>query len=197
MLLQRSEGAWSPDTYSKDDDFTVEPLAASRMSVERHVRAAAARDIRTIVIRPGMIWGPDDHGHIAMIYESVARTGSACYVSPGLYVYANTHIDDVTSLFAAALRDGQSGCLYHAVSGETPTRWIADAVAADLGVTTRSLTPQQAVEVWGRFGALIVSSTSRIRATLSHSELGWTPKHHDMLTTIGQPRLRQLAGLDR
>jgi nucleoside-diphosphate-sugar epimerase len=191
--LQRTAGAWSEDCFAEDDPFTVEPLAAGRLAVEDAVRAAAGRRVRAMVLRPGLIWGSGDHGHVPMIYRSVARTGAACYVGDGLNTYSHVHIADVARLFARALADGTGGALYHAVAGETPTRWIAEAVARDVGCPTRSLTPGEAVTVWGEFGALVLAGSSRGRAPRSHAELGWLPEHTDMLTMIGEPRLRKLA----
>ncbi|MEV5504452.1 hypothetical protein AB0M50_54515 [Nonomuraea fuscirosea] len=39
VLIQRTGGAWSEDSFGEDDPFTVEPLAARRLGVERSVRA--------------------------------------------------------------------------------------------------------------------------------------------------------------
>jgi short subunit dehydrogenase-like uncharacterized protein len=55
------------------------------------------------------------------------------------------------------------------------------------------LTPDEAVTVWGEFGAFILAASSRCRAPRTRLELGWTPRHTDMLTMIGEPRLRELA----
>src|SRR5690606_3044488 len=104
--------------------------------------------LRAMVIRPGLIWGPGDHGHMSMIYRSVAVTGAAAYVGEGLNTYGHVHVGDVARLFALALDTGRAGALYHAVAGETPNRWIAEKVAADLGVEARSVTPEQAAGVW-------------------------------------------------
>ncbi|GAA0906410.1 NAD-dependent epimerase/dehydratase family protein [Pseudonocardia zijingensis] len=192
VLLQRTEGAWSEDSYAEDDPFPVEPLAERRFAVENAVRAAAP-GLRTIVLRPGLIWGPDDHGHVSMIYRSVATTGAACYVGEGLNTYSHVHVDDVCDLAERALATGTAGAVYHAAAGETPNRWIARSVAADLDRPTRSLDLAEAAEVWGEFGALIMSASSRTRAPRSRRELGWAPRHTDLLTTIGEPRLRALA----
>jgi nucleoside-diphosphate-sugar epimerase len=193
VLIQRTQGAWSEDSFAEDDPFTAEPLAARRLGSENRVRSAAARQVRTIVIRPGLIWGPGDHGHVSMIYRSVARTGAACYVGEGLNTYSHVHIDDVTRLFGLAVAKGTSGALYHAVAGETPNRWIAEAVAQDMGCPTRSLTMDEATDVWGEFDGLILAASSRCRAPRSRQELGWAPRNTDMLTMIGEPRLRQLS----
>ncbi|WNV86147.1 NAD-dependent epimerase/dehydratase family protein [Umezawaea sp. Da 62-37] len=195
VLLQRTAGAWSEDSFAEDDPFTVEPLAAGRRAVEDLVRSAAGRDVRAMVVRPGLIWGPGDHGHMSMVYRSVALTGAACYVGEGLNTYSHVHIDDVATLFALALAKGSPGALYHAVAGETPNRWIAQAVADDLSRPTRSLTPREATEVWGEFGALILAASSRIRAPRTRRELGWSPTRTDMLTMVGDARLRSIAAV--
>ncbi|WP_067510154.1 NAD-dependent epimerase/dehydratase family protein [Actinoplanes sp. TFC3] len=193
VLLQRTGGDWSQDTFAEHDPFIVEPLAESRKAAEDTVLGAAAGGLRAMVIRPGLIWGPGDHGHVSMIYQSVAATGSACYVGPGLNTYGHVHIADVTRLFTVALEKGQAGGLYHAVAGEVPNRWIAERVASDLGVATRSITAAEASRVWGDFGALVMAASSRLRAVTARGELGWNPEHTDMLSMIGEPRLRKLA----
>jgi nucleoside-diphosphate-sugar epimerase len=131
-----------------------------------------------------------------MIYQSVAVTGAACYVGEGLNTYGHVHIDDVAHLFSLALDRGRSGALYHAIAGETPTRWIAETVARDLGVPSRSVNPEEAAEVWGDFGALIIASSSRPRARRSLTELGWRPRHTDLLASVGEPWLRRLAAAE-
>jgi nucleoside-diphosphate-sugar epimerase len=193
VLLQRTGGSWSEDSYAEDDPFPVEPLAARRHAVENMVRAATTRDVRGVVLRPGLIWGPNDHGHVSMVYRSVATTGSACYVGEGLNTYSHVHIDDVCDLTERALATGTAGALYHAAAGETPNRWIAQSVAADLERSTRSLDMSEATQVWGELGALIMGASSRTRAPRARRELGWAPRHTDLLTTIGEPRLRALA----
>ncbi|MFJ8142924.1 NAD-dependent epimerase/dehydratase family protein [Streptomyces sp. NPDC096013] len=193
VLLQRTGGSWSPDVFTENDPFTPEPLADFRKAAEDTVLAAGERKLRTMIIRPGLIWGPGDHGHMSMIYRSVAVTGAANYVGEGLNTYSHVHVDDVARLFALALDKGQTGALYHAAAGETPNRWIAEKVAEDLDVQARSLTAEEAVGVWGEFGALIMAASSRIRAPRAQRELGWQPEHPDMLTMIGAEHLRRLA----
>ncbi|CDR17514.1 hypothetical protein GCM10022420_027790 [Streptomyces iranensis] len=187
VFLQRTAGSWSEAGFAEDDPFTVEPLAAARKAAEDKVLAAASRDMRTMVIRPGLIWGPGDHGHLSMVYQSVAATGAACYVGEGLNTYSHVHIDDVTRLFTLALDKGTSGALYHAVAGETPNRWLAERVADDLGCGTRGVDEAEAAEIWGEFGALIMASSSRCRAPRTRRQLGWEPHHSDMLTIATRP----------
>ncbi|WP_411036964.1 NAD-dependent epimerase/dehydratase family protein [Shinella sp. BYT-45] len=193
VLCQRTEGAWSAESFGEDDPFEPEPLAAARVEAETLVRAASSRGVRGIVVRPPLIWGPNDHGHVSMVYRSVAATGAACYIGEGLASYSNVHIDDVARLFELAIARGEAGAVYHAAAGEIPNRWIAEAVARDLGCKTRKVSMSEAAEIWGEFGALIMSVSSRVRDAKTRKSLGWAPRHTDMLSEIGEPRLRALA----
>jgi nucleoside-diphosphate-sugar epimerase len=194
VLSQRTAGDWSPDNFTEDEGFTPAKSIARRVETEDLVRAAVSRGVRGIVMRPPLVWGPGDHGHVAAIYRSVASTGAACYVGRGLNCYSNVHIDDLSRAYELALQKGRPGALYHAVAGEIPNRWIAEAVARDLGVPTRSLTMDEAIEVFGKFSALVVmGASSRSRSPKAKAELGWQPEHLDMLAQIGEPRLRTLA----
>jgi nucleoside-diphosphate-sugar epimerase len=193
VLCQRTEGAWSADSFAEDDPFSPEPFALARVETEGLVRAAAGRGLRAMVIRPPTIWGPGDHGHVPMVYQSVAATGAACYVGEGLATYGHVHIDDIADLFARAIDTGEAGALYHGVAGEISNRWIAESVARDLNCDTRSVTMSEAAEIWGEFGALIMSVSSRVRDSVTRKSLGWSPRHTDMLSEIGEARLRALA----
>jgi nucleoside-diphosphate-sugar epimerase len=193
VLCQRTEVAWSAESFAEDDLFEPEPLAVARVEAEGLVRGASSHGIRGIVIRPPLIWGPDDHGHVSMVYRSVSAVGAACYVGNGLATYSNVHVDDVARLFELAAVKGEGGALYHAAAGEIPNRWIAEAVARDLGCETRSVTLSEAEEIWGEFGALIMSVSSRVRDAQTRQALGWSPQHLDMLSEIREPRLRALA----
>jgi len=103
------------------------------------------------------------------------------------------HLDDVARLAEAAVRGGTAGALDHAVAGEVANRWIAEAVAADLGCAARSLTPAEAAGVWDEFGALIMGASSRSRAPRARAERGWAPRRTD-LSEIGEPGLRRPVG---
>ena len=195
VLGQRTVGHWSQDSFAEHDAFTPARTIAQRVETEALVRAATAQGVRGIVIRPPLVWGPGDHGHMAMIYESVAKTGAACYVGPGLNCYSNVHIEDLARLYALVLENGTAGALYHAVAGEIANRWIAERVAQDMGCLPRSVSVDEAFDIWGKFATLILmAASSRSRSPRARDELGWVPVHTDMLTMIGAPHLRALAG---
>ncbi|MFH8534733.1 NAD(P)H-binding protein [Streptomyces tendae] len=53
--------------------------------------------------------------------------------------------------------------------------------------------PEEATGVWGEFGVLLMAVSGRIRTVRAQQQLGWQPRHADMLTVIGEERLRRLA----
>lgn len=50
-----------------------------------------------------------------------------------------------------------------------------------------------AEEVWGPFGALLLSASRRSRDPCTRVELSWRPVRHDLLSQVGKPRLHALA----
>jgi nucleoside-diphosphate-sugar epimerase len=195
VLSQRTDGEWSEDTFAEDDDFVASKYIGARRVTEDLVRAAGDRGIRGIVVRPSMIWG---HGGCPMIegfYKSAAQTGSVCYIGRGLNLYSNVHVDDVAEVYHLAIEKGKAGALYHAVSGETNFRTLAEAVARELDVPTRSVDLAEAVTIWDKFTALIAFSVcSRSRAPRSRTELGWMPHPDrlDILDEVSHPMLKTL-----
>jgi nucleoside-diphosphate-sugar epimerase len=194
VLGQLTAGDWSEDAFAEDDPFTPYKLVAGRVETENQVRAAASRGVRALVIRPPLIWGPTPHGHVALAYQAVATTGAACYVGRGLNMYSHVHIDDLARLYALALEKGVPGALYHAVAGEAANRWIAESVARDLGVEARSVSMDEAIDIWGKFVTLIMLGvSSRSRSPRARRELSWSPTQLNILDQVGQPQFRALA----
>lgn len=176
VLSQRTDGDWSEDTFAEDDPFVPSKYIGARKETEDLVRTAASQDVRAFVVRPPLIWGNGGCLAVANFYESAAKTGEVCYVGRGLNLYSNVHVEDLARLYELVLEKGTPGKLYHAVSGETNFRTIAEAVAQTLAVPTRSVTLSEAMEIWDKFTALIgLSICSRSRSPRSRRELGWTP----------------------
>jgi nucleoside-diphosphate-sugar epimerase len=195
VLSQRTDGEWSEDTFAEDDTFVASKYIGARRDTEDLVRAAGERGIRGMVVRPAMIWGNGGCPMIEGFYKSAAQTGAVCYIGRGLNLYSNVHVDDVAEVYHLAIEKGKTGALYHAVSGETNFRTLAEAVARELDVPTRSVDLAEAVTIWDKFTALIAFSVcSRSRAPRSRTELGWQPHPDrlDILDEVSHPTLKTL-----
>jgi nucleoside-diphosphate-sugar epimerase len=193
VLARRTpDGTWSDECYAEDDPFTPLSWLATRAQTERMVRQAAGEGVRSMVIRPGGVYGTSRNGHPTWIYETVRATGAACYVGRGLNVYSQVHIQDLARLFSLVLGKGQAGALYHAAGAEANFREMARAVARAVGCDTRSLSMTDAIDVFGKFRALVAFGTSsRSRAPRSRHELGWNPTERDVIEEIEEGSYRQ------
>lgn len=179
------DGEWCEETYTEDDPFTPRDWNVARLATELYVRAACERGVRTIVVRPPLIWGLGGSRQIPALFESVQKTGSACYIGAGLNLYSHVHVEDLAEIYAASLVNGQAGALYHAVAGEANWRSIAEAVGEVTGSPTRSVTIQEAEEIWGPLmGPRYFGLSSRSRAPRARRELSWSPRHLDVLDDI-------------
>lgn len=197
LISERTDGDWSENSFAEDDAFAPRRQIAARLDTERLVRAAGDRGVRTICLRPPLIWGNHAIKPIADLYHSARETGAVCYIGRGLNCYSSVHVDDLADLYALAIERGVSGALYHSVSGEVNWRMIAETVAAELGVPTRSIGFDEAAALWDRFTALIVfASCSRSRSPRARAELGWAPDpaRLDLLGECRHPRFRAADG---
>jgi len=177
LLSKGTDGDWDEDSFAEDDPFEPRRQIAPRLAVEQMVRAAAGRGVRAMCVRPSLVWGHGGSQILREFYHAAHGTGNVCYVGRGLNVYSSIHVDDLAEIYRLMLERGVAGALYHAVSGETGFGALAREIARQLGVGTRSVTVDEACNIWDRFTARIVlSSCSRSRAPRTRTELGWRPQ---------------------
>ncbi len=197
LISERTDGEWSEASFAEDDLFTPRRQIAPRLETERAVRAASERGVRTLCLRPPLIWGDHAIKPIADLYHSAKATGAVCYVGRGLNCYSSVHVEDLADLYLLALEKGVPGALYHSVSGEVNWRMMAETIARNLGVPTRSIGFDEAAALWDRFTALIVfASCSRSRSPRARDELGWAPRADriDLLAECLHPRFMASGG---
>jgi len=185
VLGQRTMGEWSEDTFAEDDEFVPSKYILRRRQTELRTRVAAQDGVRAMVIRPPVIWGDGYHGFVDNLLASIEKTGAACYIGRGLNLYTHVHVEDLAELYRLAVEQGTAGALYHAAGGELNNRMLAECVARQRGVETRSVTPGEAMEIWNKFTVLVVLGvSSRSRSPRSRRELGWTPVHVDVADAV-------------
>lgn len=195
VLSERTDGEWSDRTFTDYEEIIPSKYIGDRQKVENLVRESSSRGIRGVVFRPPLIWGNGQTILLNLLYESAAKTGSVCYIGRGLNLYTSVHIEDLAEAYKLAIDKGVAGALYHAVSGETNYRSLAQAVAKDLNLPTRSIDLSEGAEIWGKFPALIVMSTcSRSRSPRAREELGWAPSKErlDIMDDVGHTNYQKL-----
>lgn len=197
VLSQRTDGDWSEDSFAEDDEFVPSKYIGGRKMTEDLVRAASERGIRAFVIRPPLIWGNGGCLAVANFYDAYARTGRVAYVGRGLNLYSNVHVEDLARVYALTLERGTPGALYHAVSGETNFRTLAEGVARVLGTQAHGVSFAEAVTIWDKFTALIgLSICSRSRSPRARRDLGWAPHPDrlDIMDEVDHPAFRERLG---
>jgi nucleoside-diphosphate-sugar epimerase len=190
VLSVPTQGEWSEKSFAETDSFIPRRELALRAETENSVRVAAQSGVRAIVVRPPLVYGHGGCKVISDLYHSARKTGAVCYVGRGLNTYSSVHVDDLAHLFSLALQRGTAGALYHCVAAEVPFRLMAETIAKKLGVGTRSVTLEEAQQVWDKFtGSTVFSSCSRVRAPVARAELGWTsqPDRSDILEECLHP----------
>ena len=112
-----------------------------------------------------------------------------------MHTYSNVHVEDLAEVFRLAIDRGIAGAAYHAVAGEANYRTIAEAVARVMGCSTRSISFDEACDIWNPWYVMFgMSANSRTRAERTTSELGWVPKHTDLIDDILHGSYRRVFG---
>jgi nucleoside-diphosphate-sugar epimerase len=127
----------------------LSPYPRTKAMAEQLVRAAADSDLRTICLRPHLIWGPEDNGLVPRIIQRARRlrkVGDGRNRVDTIYVdnAAHAHILAAEQL---ALRPELSGRVYFISQDEPTGLWdMVDAIlaAADLPPVRRTVSPAAA-----------------------------------------------------
>jgi nucleoside-diphosphate-sugar epimerase len=168
--------------HTEDMPLDTLPERMLRVAIDRHVLAAAGRGVRSVVIRPSLIYGRgrglNPFSHQVPKLAAVARDrGRPVHVGRGLAVWSNVHIDDVADLYVRALFDSPGGHVYFAANGEASWRDVAIHVGRALGLddAPEALDIGAALEIFGISAVTSFSSNSRVTSEKARRMLGWAP----------------------
>jgi nucleoside-diphosphate-sugar epimerase len=84
---------------------------------EARVLAANSPELQTVVVRPRLIWGPDDTSVLAELVETV-RSGRFAWIAGGHYLTSTCHVDNVVEGAILAATRGRPGEIYFLTDGE-------------------------------------------------------------------------------
>jgi nucleoside-diphosphate-sugar epimerase len=197
MLVTTGLGVYAGHAAALVDEETPldtpVPAQAARVALEGRVRAAAARGVRAVVLRPAHVYGQGQAGLFTrMQLEYAARAGAAAYVGDGTVPYGSVHVDDLAAAYLAALERAPAGALYNVVGSTLPTREVATAVshAVGAGGRTVSLTPEEAHEAWGPPAGLLARGPT-VMGVKAAVELAWTPRGPSLAYELTHGSLRR------
>jgi nucleoside-diphosphate-sugar epimerase len=181
---------------------------------EQIVLSADSRELRTIVVRPRLIWGPGDTTVMPPILETV-REGRWAWVDGGDYLTSTCHVANVCEAIVRAAESERSGQAYFVTDGAPVVfRDFITALAAAYGVEMPERSVPRAVartaarvadgsrRVLRRSGEVTVSRTSvalgghemTVNDERARRELGYRPT---VTVDEGIARLRGRLGPER
>jgi nucleoside-diphosphate-sugar epimerase len=185
-----TSGIWANgDTGGAVVDETTPPrpvaLIAWRQTVEDRVLQAAERRVRTVVIRPAIVYGRGA-GIPAGFVDSARKERAARYVGTGENRWPFVHVDDLADLYLLALERAPAGTLLLAVAGPShAVREVAAAASRGAGAGGRTVgTPlEEARRTMGAYAdALALDQQASGRR--AQELLGWRPHRPDVLEDL-------------
>ncbi|HLW00353.1 MAG TPA: SDR family oxidoreductase [Ktedonobacterales bacterium] len=170
-----------------DEEAPTDPpsLVAWRPALERRVLAASTRGIRSVVIRPAVVYGRGG-GTPAMLINLARKSGAARYIGSGEQHSPMVQVDDLADLYVRALAKAPAGSLFNAPGGPTfRFKEIAQAISqpAGLGGRTESWSLEAAREVLGPLADALALDL-QFSGDKAKRVLGWTPRASSVIDDL-------------
>jgi|694.fasta_scaffold07323_17 nucleoside-diphosphate-sugar epimerase len=113
------------------------PLMAWRSDIERQVLAAKEHQIRSIVLRPGMVYGRGG-GLVAQLVVGGRTNGVVQFVGTGDNHWALVHVEDLARCYVKAMEISPAGMVFNVVDEcSLSLREIAQLASQAAGVSGR------------------------------------------------------------
>lgn len=180
-IVYTSDAAAMGNTGNKsaDEDRPPDPLPelAWRIAVEQTVLESAARGIRSVVIRPAVVYGRGG-GPVALLVSSAREDGMARYLEEGDNHWSLVHVDDLADLYVRVLEKAPAGQLYIASAGKpVRVRDLAEAASRAAGAEgrTQSWRLEEAYQVLGPW-VKALRHDQQLSSEKARRELGWEPR---------------------
>jgi nucleoside-diphosphate-sugar epimerase len=178
-----TSGVWVyGDTEGRlvDENAALNPpaLVAPRVQTEKEVLAASEGRVRTIVIRPGCVYGRS--GSLTSTwFESASKEGAAHYVGDGSQRWAMVHLMDLADAYVRAAESSSGGEAFNVVDRSRFTvRECAEAASRAAGASgkTKSVPVAEAAKAYGPM-AECLALNQNVDGSKCARVLGWQPRH--------------------
>jgi nucleoside-diphosphate-sugar epimerase len=201
VISTYDNGEASENIFHEETPFTPAPEKAMRVAIDRSVLAAAQNGVRSIVIRPTLIYGRGigvaaASVQVPKLIDAAKKAGKPRHVGRGLNIWSHVHIADVAALFLLALEKAPAGSLFYIENGEANFKTVTSAIGRmlGLGAATEDWPIGAAVEGLGPGAHLSFGSNSRVRADKARKVLGWQPQGGTLLDEIENGVYREMYG---
>ena len=155
---------------------------------EQTAFALAERGLRASVVRPARsVHGlGEGHGFVPQLAGIAHKKGVSAYVGDGQSPWPAVHRLDAARVFRLALERGAGNEAFHAVAEGVPLRLVAEAIGRQIGVPTKSLTPEEAETHFGTL-AIWLTGSGFVSSERTRVVLGWEPREIGLIPDIDRP----------
>jgi nucleoside-diphosphate-sugar epimerase len=155
------------------------PLVAPRPAADDRVLDANGTLLRTLVLRPGCVYGGSG-GLTASWFESAVTDGASRIVGGGANRWAMVHLEDLADLYVRAAESPYGGEIFNATDRSRFTVLEcgrAASLAAGAGGRTVSVTLAEAATAMGAPYVECLALSQHLDSSKAVRLLGWQPRH--------------------
>ncbi|WP_413733548.1 NAD-dependent epimerase/dehydratase family protein [Sodalis sp. RH21] len=158
-------GALNEVVHHEQDGWTPLLPMQHRFSIDQKVLQADGEGLRTVIIRPSMIYGQGASEQLPVLFRAALKHGFAGYSAPGLNRYGNVYIDDLAAVYPLVIDNPQARGAYNIAASECDFKTISEAIGKALGVPSRPFTDlEEGVSTLGHIWTAAMGCNSRVDA---------------------------------
>lgn len=179
-----TSGVWVYGTtgaVAADEASPLRPpaMVAPRPAFDQRVLDANGGALRTIVIRPGCVYG-ERGGMTGSWFESAVSQGAARLVGDGSNRWSMVHVADLADLYVRAVESGSGGELFNATDRSRFNVLDcarAASLAAGAGGRVFSVGAEEAAAAMGAPFVECLLLDQHVDSSKAVRRLGWQPRH--------------------
>ncbi len=184
--LVYTSGCWvygdTADVVDESAELNPAKLVGWRPAHEKLALEAAKDGVRSVVVRPGIVYG-GAHGGIPGGFFATASKGAAQAIGDGRNRWPMVHIDDLAELYVRLVERAPAGSIFNAVDPSRATvKEIASAASRAAGkdgeVSFTAL--DQARAKFGVFADALCLD-QRLSSEKAENDLDWRPRHEGFI----------------
>ncbi|MFI5180254.1 MAG: NAD-dependent epimerase/dehydratase family protein [Thermoanaerobaculia bacterium] len=164
---------------SEASPLRLPAMVEPRPAFDQRVLDANGGPLRTLVIRPGCVYG-ERGGLTGSWFESAVSEGAARLVGDGSNRWAMVHVADLADLYVRAVESGAGGELFNATDRSRFTVLDcarAASLAAGTGGRVVSVPAEEAAAAMGAPYVECLLLDQHVDSSKAVRRLGWQPRH--------------------
>jgi nucleoside-diphosphate-sugar epimerase len=164
------------NTANEETATNPTQFASWRPQLEKQLQEAAEQGIKTVIIRPGIVYG-NGGGIVGTYAEQAKKNGEVHCVGDGQNQWTTVHVNDLAKLYLLAVEKAKPGSLYNATHGPSvKQRQVVEAIfkAAGIPQKVKPLSIEEALKAIGGFAAGLALD-QQVDSSKAKRELGWAP----------------------